>query len=300
MRPALDPLDVALVGCGRWGRRLLAALQAHPQLRVRAVADADAEARAAAQRIAPGADVVASLADALPRATALFVATPSGQHASHALAALDAGLDVFVEKPLALSGWDAARLCERVEQCRRIGMVGHVLRFDLRVERFVSALRTGRVGQLREVRTRRLTQSGSPAPLWTLAPHDVATLLALDGGHVDDVEARPNDGEATPKAGTQITLAFESGLTAAVEVDTRADRPCRQTRARGTDGLLVLDELRGDPSGDPLRSELDHFVDCVATRQAPRTSFFEGLAVVDVLERAEEALRARGPRVASQ
>ena len=278
-----ETIDVGLAGCGRWGRRLLAALEAHPRLRVRAVADADPRARGLARALAPHAYVVASIDEALPHVAAMVIATPSHHHAAHARAALAAGRDVFVEKPLALCRRDAEAVVELADAKARIGMVGHILRFDERVERFVRAAKSGRVGPLREVRARRLTTSGSPAPLWTLAPHDVATLLAIDGGPVADVKASAADGA------TRLTLTFASGLHARIEVDTRADAPCRQTRARGSDGLLVLDELRSPPGRDALGRELDHFVDCVTSRRSPRSSLAEGLAVVEVLERAQIA-----------
>lgn len=274
-------VDVALVGCGRWGQRLLAALVAHPQLIVKAVADVDPARRDAARRLAPGAHAVARLEDAIPHVQAMVIATPSTHHAEHALAALSAGRDVFVEKPLALSRGDAERVAELAERNRCVGMVGHILRFDERVERFVAAARSGHVGPLREIRACRLTCSGSPAPLWTLAPHDVATLLAIDGGPVAKVSASLLEGA------TRVALDFASGLTATIDVSTQADTPCRQTRARGSDGLIVLDELR-PPAADPLARELDHFAEAVVTRRSPRTSLAEGLAVVSILERAQQ------------
>ena len=280
-------VDVALVGCGRWGQRLLAALVAHPQILVRAVAEVDPARRELARHLAPRAVIVDSLEAALPHAQAVLIATPSTHHAEHALAALSAGRDVFVEKPLALSRRDAERVAEQADRHRRIGMVGHILRFDRRVERFVAAARSGHVGPLREIRARRFTRSGSPNALWTLAPHDVATLLAIDDGPVVDVTASLLDGA------TRLALGFASGLTATIDVSTHADAPCRQTRARGGDGLIVLDELR-PPGADPLACELDHFVDAVVTRRPPRTNFAEGLAVVSILERAQARVPLAG------
>ena len=276
-------VDVGLVGCGRWGQRLLAALVGHPWLVVRAVADVDPGRRDAARRLAPDAKIVASLEEALPHVEAMVIATPTSQHADHALTTLTAERDVFVEKPLALSRRDAERVAELADDKRRVGMVGHILRFDERVERFVQAARSGRVGPLREIRARRLTRSGSPHPLWTLAPHDVATLLSIDGGPVADVRA------VRSGAITHLELTFASGLHARIDVATESATPCRQTRARGSGGLLVLDELRSK-AGDPLGCELDHFAEAVITRRTPRTSLAEGLAVVSILERAHEPL----------
>jgi predicted dehydrogenase len=296
-------VDVALIGAGRWGRRLLAALVAHPRMRVRAVIDCDRAARQTARRLAPAA-MTGARVDALPTGLqAAFVASPSSMHAGHAALALERNLDVFVEKPLALDRRDAESLATLADGRGRVAMVGHVLRFDSRVSDFVSALRGGAVGELRELRAQRLTTSGSPDPLWTLAPHDLATLFAIDPSEVEHVAM--TDGPH----GHVLTLRLASGLKASVEVATTATHSRRQTRVRGTDGLLVLDEMGTPTKVDALTCELDHFVDCVETRRRPRTCFAEGLAVVDVLARASqlgdetarcEVQRGASPRVASR
>ncbi|MEZ4441038.1 MAG: Gfo/Idh/MocA family oxidoreductase [Polyangiaceae bacterium] len=286
-------MKTALLGCGRWGRRLLRALAAHPAYEIAAVVDPSPVARAEAAPFTPIA--VAHLDDA-PRVDAIFIATPSPLHAAHAEAALARDAHVFVEKPLAMRRADAERLVHQAATLPtpRVAMVGHVLRFDPRVLAFVAALRAGHVGELRHIRAERFTQSGSPDPLWTLAPHDVATLHAIDPSPVVAVQthdlARP----------TTLGLTFASGLQAEIAVATQGDHPRRQMRARGTDGLLVLDELRSQEQGPTaLQRELDHFARCVHEGNEPLTSFREGLAVVTVLEAAARATPLRAGSVGS-
>ncbi len=110
-------------------------------------------------------------------------------------------------------------------------------------------------------------------------------------------------------------------MTADLIVSTNAKHPERITRAEGEDGALGFDELdpRGavtfaSPGGEPqalpcevsetchpndaLCRELDHFVECVWRRVAPRTSFAHALKVVDIIERAQNPRRGtrRGKR----
>jgi predicted dehydrogenase len=179
-------------------------------------------------------------------------------------------------------------------------------------ERLVALVRGGVVGALRHLECCRLTQSGSPDPLWTLAPHDLSTLLALDVSRVETlaVDEAAKLGDETV---TKLDLVLESGVTASLTLSTTTKRPQRSTKARGVDGMLGFDELdeRGAvsfavPGGEPqtlpcevadschpqdaLTRELDHFVECVWRRVAPRTSFAHALRVVEVIEQAHASI----------
>ena len=287
-------IDVALVGCGRWGRRLLAALVAHPAMTVRALVDSDPVALAVGAAIAPGVALHASLEAALRRPLdAVFVATPPRLHADHALSALAAGCDVFVEKPLATHAVDAARL--RDAQGDRVAMVGHILRFHPAVTDFVRAVAAGGVGRPREVIARRHTQSRSPDPLWALGPHDLATLHAIDPSPVVELDAVERHG------GVALTLTLASALVARLDLSTCAPAPKRTTVVRGTEGLLSLDELDCSLGVvDPLRRELDHFVACVRDRVTPLTSMAEAHWVVAALERGTAQLAGPVPQLAAR
>jgi predicted dehydrogenase len=267
-------IDVTLMGCGRWGSRLLRALMAHDRYRVVSVVDPDPAARHRAQSIAP--DVGDTLAG-----DAVFVATPSGMHTQHALLALDAGFDVFVEKPLCMTLEDADALCDRVTETGRIGMVGHVLRFHPLVCDFVDDVRGGSVGRVRKVHARRFTQSGSPDALWTLGPHDLANLRAIDDSDVVSLQKNGHNGCVA------LTLQLASGLEASIEISTQAEHAERTTVVVGSAGTANLDELRDGQKADALARELEHFANCVQRRLEPRTSFADARWVVATLERAD-------------
>jgi predicted dehydrogenase len=290
---------VALVGCGRWGSRLLRALQRHPTLAAAAVVDIDPRALARAARIAPDAHLARSLEQVADRIDAAVIATPSGEHAAAARRALELGLDVLVEKPLATSAADAHALADLARKTDRVAMVGHVLRYHPAVERLVALIGAGAVGALREITFVRCTQSGSPDPLWTLAPHDLATLHAIDPAPPRAIEAHHR------ASAVHLDLELASGLRVSLTASTTAD-PRRLTLAVGTRGHLAFDELAGTLSlalcsapprtlpltaTGPLDLELDHFARCIRDRRPPRTSFDESARIIDTLERAHELLR---------
>lgn len=320
-------LRAALAGCGRWGTRLLGALHRHPAFNVVALADPDAAARVRARDRSPGLVTVDRLGELFAfDPDVVLIATPSPLHAEHALAVLEAGIDAFVEKPLALRSSDALRLDETARRRGRIGMVGHVLRYHAAVVRVVELVQSGKVGVVHRVEGRRWTQSGSADPLWTLGPHDLSTLHAIDGSAVRDVSAQlgvltqPSPGTDPP---VTLEIRLESGLEACFELSTAASRPDRRLTVSGSGGQLELDEL--DPSSplsfvpsssaadrraielepvEPLAEELSHLAQCLKSRSEPRTSLKEAAWVVAQLERAQavgrpprsEAKLQAGPR----
>ncbi len=277
---------VALAGCGRWGSRLLAALLRHPQFQVKLVVDTSAKALARAALIAPAAALENELQWALQRHAdgldAVLIASPTEQHVQHAHCVLSAGLDVFVEKPLALSAEAASGLCRHLHQTNRVGMVGHLLRYHPAVQGIVALAHAGGLGQIRELSGRRMTQSGSPSPLWVLGPHDLSTLHAIDPAAVANVLVRP------AKGGVQLDLRLESGTRARFELSTTAVDPARQLLVAGSLRTVDLDELRR--CAHPLDRQLDHFAACVRSRTTPLTCFDEGSRVVPPLERAQQQL----------
>ncbi|MSP25870.1 MAG: Gfo/Idh/MocA family oxidoreductase [Myxococcales bacterium] len=279
-------IALALVGCGRWGKKLLAAVSRHEAFRLVAVADPDPAARAWVREICGISGTFVESRELLRalRLDAAIVATPTNTHAAVTEILLAAGLDVLVEKPLARSARAAARLCELSLRHGNIGMVGHVLRFHAATLELVRSCHAGELGTLQRISAVRATQSGSPDALWTLGPHELATLTALDPSRVVSLDAA-RDGDSTV-----ARLALASGLSARFSWSTRALAPLRRTVIHGTRGTATLDELDPLSGSDPLDAELDAFADAIATRTRPRADFVEGARVVQLLERIERAL----------
>src|SRR4051812_42034452 len=98
-------VKTALVGCGYWGSNLLRNLASHPQSQLVAFCDGRDEQLNKASALYPGAKAYTSfekmLAEAKPEA--VVVATPPDSHCKLAVAALEAGAHVLIEKPMAKS-----------------------------------------------------------------------------------------------------------------------------------------------------------------------------------------------------
>ena len=146
-----EPIGVAVVGAGIIGRNHAAAIARHPRLRVAAVVDPDANARA---RLGQAAHFD-SLTDALAAPDAgidlVAICTPSGLHAEDTELALAAGRHVFVEKPLDVSLPRARRLARLAVQAEQRGSVVSVVsqhRFDPASVAVAGALAAGRLGRV--------------------------------------------------------------------------------------------------------------------------------------------------------
>ncbi|WP_437526788.1 Gfo/Idh/MocA family oxidoreductase [Sorangium sp. So ce726] len=328
---------VALVGCGRWGEKLLRALSENARARVIAVADVDRGRLSRARALAPRARLVRTIDEALAaRVDAVIIATPAASHAELALRALEAGADIFVEKPLALSAAQADRCASRAAALGRIGMVGHLLRYHPSVVHLVAIARERRLGDLVSFSAARLSMSvgaagavgGARSALWTLGPHDLSLLSALDSSPLAEARAHLSP------CGELVTLEarLESGLAARIELCSSSPTKERRLRLVGSAGVAVFDDVRapdrivfldargagaGAPAGEraghlelapagrelevpwrePLSVEIEHFLRCVEDRTPPLTPLDEGAAVVRILEDVEATLAPVDARV---
>jgi predicted dehydrogenase len=308
---------VALIGCGAWGQNLLRTLGGCPLAELVAVADTDPARREFARAHATSsARIVATLDEAIEAgARAVVIATPSPTHANVALAAIEAGMDVLVEKPLALTVADAEACVARATALGRVGMVGHLLRYHPAVRRMVALAEEGYLGEVRHLGAARLSIRGdrTVSALWSLGPHDLSVLHALDPRGLSSIEAVVGTG------GDPVVLhaRTDRGITARIEL-SRA-HPTKERRicvvgasrtaviddARASDRILVARSEDAEPVDEirvawrePLAVEIEHFLRCVEERARPATSFEEGAAIVRALAKAE-VFREAGARAST-
>ncbi len=280
---------VALVGCGAWGRNILRVLAASRRARVVAVADLSPARRAVAAAIAPDAALVPTLDDAVAvegGVDAVLIATPPSSHAGLVLRALAAGVDVFVEKPLATSTADAERCAAHAAALGRVGMVGHLLRFHPTVERLVALAREGALGELLGLEAVRLSIDGdrSASAAWTLGPHDFSVLHAIDPSPIRALSAR------TAPGGDPVLVRAElaSGLSASIALSRASAVKERRIRVVGARAAALFDDVRapdrivvdgaeiGVAWREPLAVEVEHFLTCVEQRAQPAHALRRG------------------------
>jgi UDP-2-acetamido-3-amino-2,3-dideoxy-glucuronate N-acetyltransferase len=308
---------VAVFGAGNWGQNHVRVFYRLGALAAVVEPDAGRRAEMAAQYsgIPFNDDPGPVLAD--PAVDAVVIATPAPTHYALAREALLAGKDVLVEKPMALSVREAQTLVATAAECTRVLMVGHILLYKPAVQKLITCVREGLIGELRcvEMRRRKLGRvRWEENVLWSFAPHDLAVLLHLVGEAPARVEAA---GLAALQPGIEddmrLNLSFASGVRAHLHLSWLWPEDERQTVVIGSNGALRYDEhedklwlydkgiksdltawdrgrreipVEREDAGDALEAQAQHFLDCVQKRSAPLTGGRTGLEVVRVLVRA--------------
>ncbi|MBI5489479.1 MAG: Gfo/Idh/MocA family oxidoreductase [Deltaproteobacteria bacterium] len=246
----MRPLRLAIIGCGNWGEKLARNVAALPHLEFSIACDRDAGrardvgARHGARR------TTADPGDALdPRELdAAVIATPARTHEALVRAALDSGLHVLCEKPLALSAARGAELLERARVGRTCLAVDHTELHSGPFRRLAALVADGAVGALRSVELIHVTRLPGPADVdavWDLAPHDFAILEALGAGDPAELDATA----AGPDSAT-LAVRYAGGLRAEIRLARGAAERRRSIEVRGTLGVVRAEGFR---PGDVVR-----------------------------------------------
>jgi UDP-N-acetylglucosamine 3-dehydrogenase len=317
-------MKVLLVGLGRWGEKHLRVLG---ELGVELwVADVSAERRAFAVKagVAP-ARAVEDFGQALPHVEAVDIVTPADNHLALAAECLRAGRDCFIEKPLTLTVAEGRRLAGLVAESGRVLQVGHIFRFHPVTTALRERLAAGALGRVRYCTGRfagfkrpradvgvtqtdaihyfdlfaYLLECDATAVTATLRDHlgrgmDDCAFATVEYGEVPAmVEAgyfAPGTYRDCVIVGEQATLAADFGSS---EVRVLANR-----HVPGGGGWQAAEGAveTFKPTGpEPLRRELELFLDAVVRRSRPAVDVRAGLAAMCTVEAAQRssALRRR-------
>ena len=313
---------VAVVGCGYWGKNLVRNF--HQLGALACVCDVQEDA---ADKIAAAHDVSSRSFDDILADNAIqgiVITTPAKTHAGIAKAALQAGKNIFVEKPLALQVADAEELCRLADDAGVVLMVGHLLQYHPAFDKLKEICQSGTLGRIQYVYSNRLNLGKFRTEeniLWSFAPHDISMILGLLGDDVETVFATGHSylNHDVPDV-TTTHIQFPDSRAAHVFVSWL--HPFKEQRlvVVGEQGMAVFDDLLGwdekisiyphrvDWNGgvpvpsradretvplaeaEPLRLECRHFLECLAKGETPRTDGREGLRVLRVLDAAQRSI----------
>jgi predicted dehydrogenase len=313
-------MNVLLIGSGRWGAnhlRVLGELGATVW-----VADVSAERRRWA--VGRGVDPARAVEDyraVLDRIDAADVVTPADSHLAIAETCLRAGKPCFIEKPLTRTAAEGRRLVVVARETGRLVQVGHVFRFHPVTTALEAALAAGRIGAVRYATGR---FSGFKRPRMDVGvfqtdgihyadlfrhllrrdPTRVGALqrdflgrglddLAMVTVYYDDVPVIVEASYFTPGTHRECVIVGETGsLVADYGAGTVTLHTGEHRRLGG--GWEAVDTGKEDvPTGDaePLRLELEAFLDAGAGRRPSPVTAADGLLAVEVAEAAAESAR---------
>ena len=322
--------QIAVVGCGNWGKNLLRNF--HRLGALSYICESDAGRLMLLAEQYPDVVTTTNYEAILTNNNikAIVISTPAEQHAWMAEAALLAGKDVFVEKPLALRYRDGEKLVRLAEQFNRILMVGHLLEYHPAILKLKQIIDRGELGKVQYIYSNRLNLGRVRREeniLWSFAPHDIAVILRLIGELPMEVTStggaylQPNIADVTV-----TNMLFDNGVRAHIFVSWL--HPYKEHRlvvvgakkmacfndVASENKLLLYDQgmdwIDGEfvprkgggtsiefAPDEPLQLECQHFLECLDTRRMPRTDGTSALQVLSVLQASHRSLQTQGQPV---
>jgi predicted dehydrogenase len=327
-------IGIGLIGYGYWGPNLARNIAATPGSHLVAIAEIDEARRRAAVRDHPAARITADAAEIIgaPEIDAVVIATTPSDHRALAIAALDRGQHVLVEKPPATDLADARDMVGAAERSGSIFMVDHTFVFAPAVNTLAERVCAGDIGTPRFIESTRTNLARFDPVVGVirdLAVHDLSILDHLLGRAPSSVSARGHGLPGGVEDMAFLELDYGDGLLARIHVSCASPVKIRRLSIWGERGLAVYDDMDLDekiriyqraadtaaagrdelalrvgyrsgtltsPSVDaaePLAQVVRHFIACVATGARPTTDGVFALRVLAVLDAAERSL-ARG------
>ena len=328
-----QPRDLALIGAGYWGKNL--ARNFHQLGVLRLICDADEEALSQFRAEYDGVETCNDPRQVFTNETItrVAIAAPAGLHYSFAKRAIEAGKDVFVEKPLCLDVAEAEDLISLAEEHSCILMVGHLLQYHPCVCKLRDLAGSGELGQLQYITSNRLNLGKirrEENALWSFAPHDLSVILSLAGDRLPKRVTCSGGSYLTGGVAdtTLMAMRFDAGVRAHVYVSWLNPFKEQKLTVIGSEGMLVFDDTLpweqklllfrdhlawGDggmpepnksagvpievPEDEPLQCECEHFLEATANRTVPRTDGREGLRVLQALHAGQASLDRDGEPV---
>lgn len=304
---------IGVVGAGAWGKNIVRTL--HEMGALAGVAEMGEPARQAVVEAYPEIPVFTDVHELLNQDLhGVAIAAPAPVHHLVAKEALSNGLHTFVEKPMTLNSDDADDLVQLADAQDCVLMVGHLLIFQPAIAFMKHFIDEGRLGQTYSLHHERLNLGRARKVenvLWSLGVHDVAVCLHLAGESPSEVEYF---GQSVLTPGidddSMLHLRFPSGKVGHVHNSWLWPSMRRRLTVIGEKGMLVYDEPNQtvtfhdkgvnadltnrdagsqvifEGQGQPLRTEMQAFLDACETGKRPISDGRSGLEVVRVLEQA--------------
>lgn len=329
-------IRVGVIGYGYWGPNLVRNFMRAEESTVTMVCDSSKEQLSRVKSLYPGVEVTTQHADLVTagQVDAVAIATPVSTHFPLALAALEAGKHVFVEKPMASTVAECDQLIELAERKGLVLHVDHTFVYTGAVQRIRQAVKGGEIGELLYYDSTRINLGlfqHDVNVLWDLAVHDLSILAAISENKPLAVSATGiSHVDGQPENMAFLTVFFDGSLVAHINVNWLAPVKIRQTLIGGSKKMIVFDDLKpsepvkiydkgvylsespediyrlkvGYRSGDmyspkvelteALLVEAEHFNQCISTSSRSLTDGYAGRRVVRILEASLNSLARRG------
>jgi len=292
-------INLALIGSGYWGSKIIASLENNPLVGKFQVIDVK------------NGQTIDEIEDDIKTA---IIATPLWDHYDTASRLLARGFDCYVEKPMAETEAQCLALRSLVQD--QILMVGHIFLYHPAMTWIKTNV--NRIGKIQHIDSQRLNwgiYQTRTTPMHSLLPHDVSIMLELLGSNVviaevdhdkftdnsqpdyinfnmniDDVSVRITGSWYWPEKIRKITIIGDQGSIVWDDVANRVDLYTGTVDGRRLSELVLEESYAPDMSKSPLQLELEHFIDCVNTRTTPKSDVENAIAVARVVDAVVDRL----------
>jgi len=315
--------NIGIIGLGYWGKNILRNL--HEMNLVHTACDTNTDTIEARKAAFSNIQYTSLFKDVLDNQDikAVIISTPATTHFQFVKEALLAGKDVLVEKPLALNSKEGEELVELARQKDRILMIGHILQYHPAIIKLKEIITNGDLGKIQYIYSNRLNIGKLRVEeniLWSFAPHDISAILMLTGQ--EPIKIKGSAGSYLNEGIYDITLTsleFNNNVKAHVFVSWLHPFKEQKLVVVGSEAMAVFDDLSDEKlfvyphkikwengkipvvhkaeyhcvefeKQEPLREEIKHFIDCIENRKQPKTDGQEGLRVLKILEKVENAI----------
>lgn len=297
-------LRVGIIGVGSMGRHHV---RVYHELGVNIVGVTDADSGKARKIAAQyGTKAYSGYIELLNQGLdAVSIAVPTIEHKAVALAAIEQGVNLLIEKPIADSVVSAREILSAAEKKKMKLLVGHIERFNPVVQGLKQIMDEGILGRLILISARRVgpfvSRIGDTGIIVDVATHDIDISRYLVGKECTSVFARATRYKNIKGDAALILIDF-GGVFASIEVNWYTPHKVRSLSVTGTRGIAYLDYLKQEfevhntkgsmipeiEREEPLRRELVHFLDCITGNKQPLVSGHDGLKVLEIAARAEQ------------
>jgi len=265
---------------------------------------------------------------------AVVIATAVKSHFPLAKASLLAGKHTFIEKPMASSAHECEELVDIARKNGLVLMTGHTFLYSPAVKKIKEIIAKGDLGEIRYISARRLNLGLFQKDInvaWDLAPHDISIIQHIIGELPSTVNCR-GSAHITPGVEdvTTMCLSYPGHRTAIIHSSWLDPRKVREMTIVGSKRMIVYDDVAplekirvfdsrverpphydtfaefhyayhyGDvyapyiKQEEPLKTECQHFLDCIKSGATPLTCGKQGLELVRILEASSESLKQGG------
>ncbi len=318
----MNPVRIAVIGAGYWGKKVIREIRDLQRntgrVELHSVVDNSPTMLSQCQQefgpLDYRVDYHSLLTD--PSLYGVHICTPNSSHFDVASQFLQHGKNVLVEKPLTLKSQDAYNLVKLARENHLVLCTGHIHRFNNGVKEMRRAIVSGQLGELYYLRFRWtgfMLPQGHREVITDLAPHPFDICNYLLDIWPNKITCRGKGYRTKDNEEVAFMTAEHAGeLAAQVEVSWLDREKRRDVTIVGSKGTAFLDcsEQKGTIHGldgseprtlsivpsNTLRSEVNHFVECIADNRdaRPFSNLSDGVLgarVVSILEAARESLR---------